>query len=128
MKPVVFFLVFASLSVACGMKNSELKVGGLYSISDEGGFRVAKVLALEEGAVHVRIYKNKFRSRPQTVDPSSLSLGSIDDEGGFGMGHLPLSRQSFMNSQPVFIQQSSVTEEELEGYKMWKEAGGGVWQ
>ena len=33
-----------------------------------------------------------------------------------------------MNSQPVFIQQSSITEEELEGYKMWKEAGGGVWQ
>jgi hypothetical protein len=122
-------LAFTYFGCAMNKNNSELKVGGLYSVNDsEGTYRIAKVLALDEDAVHVRLYKNKFPSRPQTVDPSTLSLGSIDDKDGFGMGHLPLSREGFANWQPVFISQTSVSEEELEGYRMWKEAGGGIWQ
>ncbi len=73
------------------------------------------------------MYSNKFSSRPQMVDTSALTLGGIHDAAGFGIAHLPLSHESFINSRPVFIQQSSVTEEELEGYKMWKADGGGVW-
>ena len=110
------------------MKNSDLKVGGLYSVTDgDDGFRVIKILALDEKAVHVRLYKNRFPSRPQSVNQSELSLGRVDDAGGFGMGHIPMSRENFTNGQPIFIQQSTVTEEELEGYQLWKEAGGGVW-
>lgn len=124
----VLFIVFAFMSAGCSVKSSDLKVGGLYSITDDGSeFQVAKILALDEAAVHVCIYKNKFRSRPKTVDPSTLSLEGTPGGDDFGIGHLPLSRQSFMNGRPAFIQQSSVAEDELEGYKMWKEAGGGVW-
>ena len=120
---------FAFTYSSCAMKNSEPKVGGLYSVVDgEGRFRVAKVLALDDAAVHVRLYKNRFPSRPKTVDPSSLTLGSIDDREGFGMGHLPLAREGFAGWEPVFLMQSSVSEEELEGYKMWKEAGGGIFK
>ena len=115
------------LNLACVMKHSELKVGGLYSVDDgKGNYRVAKLLALDDSAVHIRLYKNKYPSRPQTVDSSTLSLGAIHDKDGFGMGHLPLSRKAFADWQPVFIFQSSVTDEELEGYKMWKENHGGV--
>jgi hypothetical protein len=111
------------------MNNLEYKIGGLYSvISGDGNYSVAKILALDEEAVHVRLYKNKFRSRPQAIDPSILALGSIYDEDGFGMGHLPLSREGFAGWQPIFLTQTSVTEEELEGYEIWKEDGGGVWQ
>jgi hypothetical protein len=115
------------LNLACAMKHPELKVGGLYSVNDgEGNYRVAKILALDDSAVHIRLYKNKYRSRPATVDESSLSLGTIHDNDGFGMGHLPLSRAAFANWQPAFLFQSSVTDEELEGYEMWKEGQGGV--
>ena len=118
---------FVLLNFACAMKRPELKVGGLYSVNDgEGSYRVAKILVLDDSAVHIRLYKNKYPSRPQSVDLSTLSLGSINDKDGFGMGHLPLSRKAFANWQPIFLFQSSVTEEELEGYKMWKQDHGGV--
>jgi hypothetical protein len=110
------------------MSNFEYKIAGLYSvISGDGRYSVAKILALDEDAVHIRLYKNKFPSRPRTIDPSVLSLGSIYDEDGFGMGHLPLSQEGFGNWQPVFLVQTSVSDEELEGYEIWKEDGGGVW-
>lgn len=103
------------------------RAGRLCSRTDPS-FGVAKVLAIDGGAVHVRLYKNRFPSRPKEVDPSTLSLGSIDEAGGGGIGHLPLSPEGFAAWRPVFIMQSSVSEEELEGYKLWKESGGGVWQ
>ena len=42
-----------------------------------------------------------------------------------GMGHLPVSRQSFATWNAAFVQQSTVTPEELEGYEMWRDAEGG---
>jgi len=85
-----------------------------------------KLLARDEGICHVRVYKQKFGSRPERVDPSKLSLGTIHDKDGFGMGHLPLSDEAFRAWQPVLISKTLVTSEELEGYRMWKEASGGV--
>jgi hypothetical protein len=124
---IIAIVVFLLLSFGCAFKRPALKVGGLYSVNDgEGNFRVAKVLALDDFAVHIRLYKNKYPVRPRTVDAATLSLGSIKDKDGFGMGHLPLSRKAFANWQPVFLTQSSVTAEELEGYKMWQEDHGGV--
>ena len=45
----------------------------------------------------------------------------------FCVGHLPLSPAAFAAGQPpqlVCVQ--AVDEEELEGYRYWKEAGGGL--
>lgn len=124
---LVISTVVIFLDLACAMKHPELKVGGLYSVDDgEGNYRVAKILALDDSAVHIRLYKNKYQSRPASVDASSLSLGTIHDKDGFGMGHLPLSRAAFANWQPAFLFQSAVTDEELEGYEMWKESQGGI--
>jgi hypothetical protein len=103
------------------------RVGGLYSTEDgKGQFGVVKVLVLEPDAVHVRIYQQTFSSRPTSIDPASLTLGKFDDKRGFSIGHLPLSRTTFASWKPVFVSQQSVSEEELEGYKMWKEAKGGL--
>ncbi len=99
--------------------------GGLYSIANGNGkFGVVKILVLEANAVHVRIYKQTFRSRPTSVDPKSLTLGGINDKDGFSIGHMPLSKETFASWQPVFLSQQSVSENELEGYKMWKDAPG----
>jgi hypothetical protein len=102
-------------------------VGGIYSIADGSGrFGIVKVLARDEGMCHVRVYKQKFANRPEKVEPSELSLGTIHDKDGFGMGHLPLRDEAFKAWQPVFILRTPVTSEELEGYQMWKDAKGGA--
>jgi hypothetical protein len=118
---VVFF-------VACRKSSSGLVVGGIYSTADSegGGFRVVKLLVHEDGICHIRIYKQKFQSRPTTIDFGSLSLGKPGDSDGFGMGHIPVRETGFLTWQPVFITNTAVTPEELEGYKIWKESSGGV--
>ena len=101
--------------------------GELYSVKGEEGFRVAKILAVDDGGVHIRLYSNLFESRPSKVKPSTLSLGKLGGSSGFGMGHMPMSHSTFRNWQPVFVQNSRVVESELEGYRMWEEARGGYW-
>jgi hypothetical protein len=86
------------------------------------------VLKLEPDKVHVRIYKQHFPRRPRSIDASLLTLGTIHDKDGFGMGHLPLRLESFRKRQPVFVTHSEVKPEELDGYEFWRDAGGGVWE
>jgi hypothetical protein len=78
--------------------------------------------------VHIRLYKNFFATRPTIIDQSKLTLGTIDDPDGFGMGHLPVSRDQFRAWHPVFITKTAVQKDELEGYELWKESNGGVWR
>ncbi|MFC7517866.1 hypothetical protein ACFQUU_22925 [Herbaspirillum sp. GCM10030257] len=100
--------------------------GALYSVDDGAGhFGVAKVLAVDDAGVHIRLHKNKFATRPSRVEVSSLDLGSIHDPDGFGMGHMPLSYAAFSAWEPVFLEASALTEEELEGYRYWQEEQGG---
>lgn len=99
----------------------EIVVGGLYASQGEDGvFRVSKVLAVDDSAVHVRIYENKFKTLPESLDPSTLSLGGIGDPDGFGIGHAPLAREGWLSSH-VFLKKEAVSEEELEGYKYYLE-------
>lgn len=103
-----------------------LQEGALYTVDDgEGFYRAAKILALDDQGVHIRLYKNKWKDRPAVVDISALSLGNIHDNDGVGLGHLPLLKKAFMAWRPVFVQDGKVTKDELDGYEMWKEGGGG---
>jgi hypothetical protein len=105
------------------------EIGGLYSIlSAEGGFSVAKVLALDPGIVSIRIYKQRFTARPETVEPSELVVGTIHDTDGFGIGHMPVASSTFASWEPRLITRTEVSESELDGYRYWKESGGGVFQ
>lgn len=114
------------LSGSTNEAHSQLFEGGYYSIADGASFSIARILKLDPDTVHVRIYKQHFPQRPRSIDPAALTLGSIDDEDGFGMGHLPLRLESFMERQPRFLTYIAVEAVELEGYNMWKEAEGGV--
>ena len=116
-------------SVSTRNAPSELFEGAYYSIVDGETFCIAKVLKLEQEIVHVRIYKQQFPQRPRSIDPAALTLGTIHDKDGFGMGHLPLRLPTFLSSEPMFLTHAEVTLQELEGYNLWKEsAGGGVWE
>jgi hypothetical protein len=101
--------------------------GELYSVDATGwGIRVAKVLAAEPGAVHIRLYKEHWPARPTAINARELTLGKPKDPDGFGVGHLPLRDDTFTAWGPVLIGREAVTNEELEGYQMWKEAKGGL--
>ena len=98
------------------------KAGDIYSIDDGAEkFSVVKVLAVDNEMIHIRIYKQKFSSRPSSVDPKILTLGTPSDSDGFGIGHIPLDKNAFKEWEPELIMNIPVTEDELEGYKMWKE-------
>jgi hypothetical protein len=100
-----------------------IQVGGLYTTQEKDGtWRVMKVLTVDEHAVHLRSYANKFREQPKEVDPASLTLGGLNDPAGFGIGHFPLAKEGFWKDSPVLIKVEPVREDELEGYKLYLEA------
>ena len=103
--------------------DKSIQVGGLYTTQDkDGSWRVMKVLAVDESAVHLRSYANKFPEQPKDVDPAKLTLGGLNDPAGFGIGHFPLAKEGFFKDNPVLIKVVPVKEEELEGYKLYLEA------
>lgn len=118
------------LVAGCSDPSARWETGGIYSVGGgDGTFAVVKILAVDPGAVSIRLYRESFDSRPKNVAAYELSLGSLDDEddeAGFGVGHLPLDYREFALWFPVLIRTEAVEEDELEGYRIWKENGGGV--
>ena len=103
-----------------------LQAGALFSVYVDGKYRVAKVLVVEPDAVHVRLYKETYARRPEQVPSQTLTLGTIHDVEGFGMGYLPLSEGAFRAWRPEVLGFEPVTDDELDGYKIWREDSGGV--
>lgn len=123
--PLLASITFLWLT-ACAQ--SSWKEGGLYSVeAEKGGYSIVKILKLDTVGVHIRAYSNRFPQRPTDVEVSKLYMAGIDREPDeeLGMGHLPLSRESFSGWKPVLIKVVPVVPDELEGYKMWEEAKGG---
>ena len=104
-----------------------LAPGDVCSIKSEDRFSVAKVLAKSGDVVHVRIYKEKFAIRPQLLEMRALSLGSIDDPDGFGVGHVPLSCARFGSWLPARFRSDPVTDDEFVWVTEWERSGGDVW-
>jgi hypothetical protein len=105
--------------------------GDLCSVrSGDGEYVVAKILKLEEGATHVRVYAKTYEKRPTEVPDEDLYLGTVFDDD-FGLGHLPLDADAFEHWEPQVIRHTELEPEELEGYEMWRDAedegAGGVW-
>ena len=82
-------------------------------------YRIGKVLAADELAVHLRSYANRFKEPPTRVASSELSMGALGSPEGFGIGHFPLARTAFNASDYTFLCQESVADDELEGYHIW---------
>ena len=123
-------LIFVSLfTFLSGCARKEPVEGGIYyTRSERGDFTVLKVLKVDDRGVHVRLYSNRFPEPPTHIDESTLYIAGLDrrPDEELGMGHLPLLKQSFAGWRAKFIQKSKVSEEELDGYRIWQE-GGGYW-
>jgi hypothetical protein len=102
-----------SLNSSNTQDRSVIKAGGIYSCkSGDGDFSVVKVLVVENGAVHARLHKNRFKERPTAIDPKQLEVV---------IGHVPLSEAGFRNWEPVLLMEQPVTDEELDGYRLWRD-------
>jgi hypothetical protein len=125
MNKIVLFSIFIFLIVILYSRTNKpkkLKAGAICSVDDgDGKFGIVKILVLDKEIAHIRIYKNKYNQRPVSIDTKTLSLGSVYDEDGFGIGHTPLDRTGFENWHPEVIMYEEVSAEELEGYQIWKE-------
>jgi len=124
----LFTMGLLSFLLGCSQSGSKLVEGGLYYIKkDNGSYSVMKILKLDDGGVHVRLYSNQFSTPPARVEESTLYMVGVDRKSNetLGMGHAPISKRSFAGWKAVFFQQSTVKDDELEGYKMWLEAKGG---
>ncbi len=123
-KILKLFLFFSItiLTFSCENQADKIKAGSICTIEDgEGKFGVVKVLVINDQEAHVKIFKNKYDQRPVKVDIKTLSLGSINDnDGGFGIGHVPLERKGFDNWKPLSVDFEEVTKDDLIGYEMWK--------
>jgi hypothetical protein len=104
-----------------GMSDARVPiVGGLYaSRSDDGRYRVSKVLVVDEFAVHLRSYANQFKELPTGINSSQLSLGGFGSPDGIGIGHFPIAHEGFWLHNPLLIGQESVEVDELDGYRIW---------
>jgi hypothetical protein len=118
-------LILMADSASTRSAPSELFEGAYYSVTDSEGFSIAKVLKLEPGIVHVRIYQQYFQQRPRSIVPGTLTVGTIHDRDRLGIGHLPLRLATFIDHEPIFLTHAEVKPEELEGYNLWKETADG---
>jgi hypothetical protein len=110
-------------SAPMAQADKSIQVGGLYATQEkDGSWRLMKVLAVDEFAVHIRTYANKLPEKPKDIDPAKLTLGGLNDPAGFGIGHFPWAKEGFLNESPVLIKIVPIKEEELEGYKLYLEA------
>ena len=90
---------------------SSIKVGGLYSTSGkDSSYSVCKIIAMDEFAVHIRYYENKFAHPPTQISSDTLKVL---------IGHAPLDKNGFLADNPQLIKVEDVKEEELEGYKIY---------
>jgi hypothetical protein len=121
------------------------RTGGVYSVAvDDRGYAVARVLATGRRSVHVRIYSNRYRDRPTTMERSQLFLAatpdlsdaalnathpeSRPDPGAFAIGHLPLRRTSFAAWRPRLIRIEPLEPADLEEYRTWRASSKPRWK
>jgi hypothetical protein len=116
-------VAITTLLTLFGCSTTTYKAGDICSVDNgDGKIGIVKVLAVEPGAIHLRLYKNKFENRPKEINTSELSLGRFGDKDGFGIGHVPLDINGFNHWKPEVLTNEKVTDKELEGYNMWKES------
>ena len=106
----------------CGCRRApEAVVGGLYSVRDDQGlYRVAKVVAVDPDGIHVRLYQNRWKRRPQGLGAAPLTLGTVNDADGFGIGHMALSREEFSGWKPAFLRREDISPDESAGTEAWR--------
>jgi hypothetical protein len=77
-----------------------------------------KFLAVDPEGQHpmflVRLYRNKWDDRPTSVDYANLTVGTVGDSAGFGVGCMPLGISRYPEVVPEYLTSIGLTPEERE--------------
>lgn len=106
----------------------ELVEGGLYVVDNEGvGYRPLKIVKLDAEGVHVRMFSNVYSNVPARIRQDDLLISDRDLPPylPFGFRHIPFRRASFEDLKPIFIERSTVSEDEMSEYEIWLGKDGG---
>jgi hypothetical protein len=115
------FIFILVLIQGRGSKPKKLKAGSICSVDDgDGKFGIVKILVIDDEIIHVKKYKNKYAEQLVAIDINTLSNGSVYDEAGSGVRHLPTDRKVFDSWKPIIIAFEEVTGDDLEEYEIWK--------
>lgn len=125
----LFFLLSVLVLISCGedcgsinkaskkeetVTSSELQTGGLYLFKNsDSTYSVGKILVLDDFAVHVRYYSNKFKTKPTKINSKDLEVM---------IGHAPIAREGFLENGRELLSVETVEESELEGYRYYLDA------
>jgi len=108
-----------------GASLADAKAGTLYSVVDGlGRFRVAKVLDVESGGVHIGLFADHFAERPEQVSPAELTMGDPDNIEDRGIPHAAMKRKAFLRMEPVLLGHQAVTPDEQDLVLTWRDGGG----
>lgn len=93
----------------------------------EVDYAAAKILKADRSGVHLCIYADRWIVPPDHVDPWALASGTTEtmDRGIFALSHIPLSHKAFARMEPRFDRLAMLGPDEVEGYRVWREAEGG---
>ncbi len=135
---LVFSMSLSVISIGCSdspdkeQESREVKPGEYYSFRcSDGGYKVLKVLVVEEPVKHVCYYNNLFKERPTEDVTPSLYLGKKSSffKGLFyskeegqettGRKHIALTLVNWKYWEPQFLSEGEVTSDELEAYEEW---------
>ena len=111
-------LVGVALLCSCGSReqggtpiSGPPQAGATYSLNDgEGGFRVVKVLVVDEEIVFVNLYSDRWIARPSLEDGRKAKTPA----------GLAYALSSFAGMQPVHLENGQVSADELENFEDWK--------
>lgn len=109
-----------------------LRLGPAETVGDTWG--AAKVLRTELLRVHLRIPADRWAARPPTIPagawseaPMSLEpAGDLADTWPIPIGHYPVSWAGFRAAKPQFAGVTTLEDEELDGYRTWRDGRGGT--
>jgi hypothetical protein len=113
-------LVSAVFLCSCGSRekggtpiSGPPQAGATYSLNDgEGGFRLAKVLVVNEEIVFVNLYSDRWTARPLLEEARKAKTPAS----------LAYSPASFTGMQPVHLESGQVTDDELEEFDAWNKS------
>ncbi len=136
---MVFSMLLSVISIGCSdspdkeKESRDVKPGEYYSFlcADEG-YKVLKVLVVEEPVKHVCYYNNFFKERPAKDVIKSLYFGKklkmsgdalLSKEGTqttTGRKHIVLTLENWDYWKTQFLAEGEVSPDELVAYEEWK--------
>ena len=87
-------------------------------LSQDGKYRILKVLVVDEGGLFTQLYAQQFTDRPRLINIIRLSTPA------FGPVNFPVTHEQFAQCRPEVLAYQRVNDEDLEDYRLWVKDNG----